>query len=505
MLSSWSLCSRSLMCSSSVEELVLLKDINSTVVRLPTFVLDSEIVAEADVVPESVEDMFPSFKCMVPYNCPWRDGNHKTHTQWQGTAFKTYIYEIKRARSESMTTWNNRSDEALMDMRKKLATAPGANSSESTMIPPQFQGWLLLHRARWRDQDIVGAMTMTGASLNIKLVEKSLLDLFIDDVLQSVDGSHGKDTVNPRKQRAFEAVEEIPENDDDTYLKDDFSENDDPYIDEDGNFLANEQIVSDIGDDLALDVEEYHEALLGFREARDLIKEARAARGFYLVVVPIRSDKPTGRGKGDSSSVKNVSGKTGRGKGGRGSKGSGRPSDSRGRGRKGKGRGRSGARDGPSSSQVCFKCGSNDHWARDCPKMDDGSSNPKKRNLGAHAYGAWTCNNPDNSRDEKCSSDSFQVDYLCVAVVSLVQDDDECAAHAAFLKESEGLGVLDCGATTSFGSVEGAEALFSKSHEHDTRIPDVDPFGGRPFNFGRWSFVKECFLVQTPSPKSCSW
>ena len=75
----------------------------------------------------------------------------------------------------------------------------------------------------------------------------------------------------------------------------------DPYIDEDGNFLANKQIVSDIDDDLALDDEEYHEALLGYREARDLMKEARVARGFYPVGVSIRSDKPTGRGKGDSS------------------------------------------------------------------------------------------------------------------------------------------------------------------------------------------------------------
>ena len=82
-------------------------------------------------------------------------------------------------------------------------------------------------------------------------------------------------------------------------------------------------------------------------------------------------------------------------------------------------------------------------------KMDDGSSNPKKRNLGAYAYGAWTCNNPDNSRDEKCSSDSFEVDPSCGAAVSPVQDDDECEAHAAFLVESEGFGVLDCGATTS--------------------------------------------------------
>ena len=64
MLSFWSLCSRSLMFFSSVEELVLLKedhkkDISSTVVRLPIFVLDSKIAAETDVVAESVEDMFP--------------------------------------------------------------------------------------------------------------------------------------------------------------------------------------------------------------------------------------------------------------------------------------------------------------------------------------------------------------------------------------------------------------------------------------------------------------
>ena len=34
-------------------------------VRLPIFVLDSKIVAETHVVAESVEKMFPSFKCMT--------------------------------------------------------------------------------------------------------------------------------------------------------------------------------------------------------------------------------------------------------------------------------------------------------------------------------------------------------------------------------------------------------------------------------------------------------
>ena len=49
---------------------------------------------------------------------------------------------------ESMTSWILRSDEALTDMRKNLATAPGAHSQEPTMILPQIQGWLLLHPLR---------------------------------------------------------------------------------------------------------------------------------------------------------------------------------------------------------------------------------------------------------------------------------------------------------------------------------------------------------------------
>ena len=60
---------------------------------------------------------------------------------------------------------------------------------------------------------------MTRGSLNIKLVEKSL-DLFTDDVLQSADLSHGTDSGNPRKQHALEAIEEIPEDDDETQLND---------------------------------------------------------------------------------------------------------------------------------------------------------------------------------------------------------------------------------------------------------------------------------------------
>ena len=81
--------------------------------------------------------------------------------QKERIALKKYIHEVKRARSESMTSWIHRSDEALMDVMK-LVSPPGVNSSELTIIPPQIQGWFLLHRARLRVQDIVGVMTMTG-------------------------------------------------------------------------------------------------------------------------------------------------------------------------------------------------------------------------------------------------------------------------------------------------------------------------------------------------------
>ena len=93
--------------------------------------------------------------------------------------------------------------------------------------------------------------------------------------------------------------------------------------------------MSDVDDDLVIDAEEYHEALLGYREARDLMKEARVARGFYPVVVTIRSDKPPGRGKVNPQMTRMWVARLGRGKGGRGSKGSGRSSASRGRIKKG--------------------------------------------------------------------------------------------------------------------------------------------------------------------------
>ena len=110
------------------------------------------------------------------------------------------------------------------------------------------------------------------------------------------------------------------------------------------------------------------------------MKEGGVDRGFYTIVVSIHSDKPRSRRKSNSSNVKNVSGKTGRGKSGKRSK----------------------------SFWTIFRLSwprqkkeivmvhrvhknvSNEvRLAHDCPKMDDGSFNQKKRNLGAYANGSW--------------------------------------------------------------------------------------------------------------------
>ena len=89
---------------------------------------------------------------------------------------------------------------------------------------------------------------------------------------------------------------------------------------------------------------------------------------------------------------------------------------------------------------------------------------------------------------------------------SPAQDDDEREAHAAFLVESEGLGVLDCGATTSFWGVLKVQRLcFPRVMNMIHKFPDVDPFGGRSFNFGDGASCKATSLSNLPVRNDASW
>ena len=94
--------------------------------------------------------------------------------------------------------------------------------------------------------------------------------------------------------------------------------------------------------------------------------------------------------------------------------------------------------------------------------------------------------------------DSVCLALACGAAIHPIQEEDKFEAHAAFLVEAKCFGVLDCGATTSFGSVDDAKALFSQIKDNDTRLPDDDPSGGRSFNLGDGASSKATPLSRLP-------
>ena len=189
--------------------------------------------------------------------------------------------------------------------------------------------------------------------------------------------------------------------------------------------------MSDVDDDLATDDEENHEARLGYREARDLVKEARVARGFRPVVILVaaRVEEDGKRlswphQEGERQRTLRIS-----------------------------------SRWPIEFANLFSSVGSPDQWARESPTMDDGSSSPKMRNLGAYACGAWTWTIPDSSPVLRsvqiiwttrcvwtsCAMLGITLTTRCVWIkISPDQGEDECEVHAAFLVESECFGVHDC-------------------------------------------------------------
>ena len=84
--------------------------------------------------------------------------------------------------------------------------------------------------------------------------------------------------------------------------------NDDPYIDEDGNFPGNEELVSGTDDDLAIDDKEYHEAVLRLSRLQEtFMKELGVARGFDPASCPnsVRQATRVPGSRPDSASVQN--------------------------------------------------------------------------------------------------------------------------------------------------------------------------------------------------------
>ena len=201
------------------------------------------------------------------------------------------------------------------------------------------------------------------------------------------------------------------------------------------------------------------------------MKEARVARGFYPVVVPIRSDKPTGKRKGDSSSVRN-SGKTVRR-----SKGSGRPSDSRCRGKK--------------------------EELEDVQELVmvhqtlESASRVVRVIIGRVIVQRWMM--VLRVRRNKILEPTHMVRGPATILTILVKSVSwiSCAVLRCLLFKTTMSVKLKLHFWWNL-KVSVFRALFSESHEIDTRIPEVDLFGGRSVNFGDGASSKATSLSKLP-------
>ena len=82
--------------------------------------------------------------------------------QEEGVTFKKYIYEIKRARGESMTSWINRSDEALMDMRKEKTASLSVCTHMSSSYVFENCAASVLELASYRQRRRIIQLRMMG-------------------------------------------------------------------------------------------------------------------------------------------------------------------------------------------------------------------------------------------------------------------------------------------------------------------------------------------------------
>jgi hypothetical protein len=141
-----------------------------------------------------------------------------------------------------------------------------------------------------------------------------------------------------------------------------------------------------------------------------------------------------------------------------------------------------GSRSTPGSSLYtgCFICGQKDHQAAACPqKNKDG----KGRTYGGPGVSAFVLmnvtDNASTARAETPATDDV------ATPVGATEETEDAMAMANFWGETRGMGVLDCGATETIGSISSIEALFEDRVQHlGPQTCTIDTESKRRFRFG---------------------
>ena len=238
--------------------------------------------------------------------------------------------------------------------------------------------------------------------------------------------------------------------------------------DEQGNWwTSSEEAVYEQDSILAQEDSEYAEALISFTAAREALTNARVAREFYPVVVPVSSfvkvKKGKGKGKGKSKGKSK-----GKGRGNTKSKSSSGRTSKGAKGKtKGKGQGRSSGSKGANSDEprteqpdakrriiTCYRCGKPGHLSKDCPQP---ASAKRPRDDDTVHFAIFDDAEFEDAQFDRELGDDWDWDEDETEYGYLVDDAEAMATSGdATLR---GCVILDTGCTSSVSSINSADQL----------------------------------------------
>jgi len=272
--------------------------------------------------------------------------------------------------------------ETLFDYIQRIRLATRKVKAHSIELPDQVQGWLLIRRAGFTEEQKTLIMSQSAGSLGFENIARIAQSTFRQQSVMT-------DRRTDRPKRTYMQEEEDSEDWNDLYWYEDGENEEEDWErqEQDQDWYEETPWETDQGDPFDVDseyyaattsaeydVDEYDDVYSNYVEARRRMNDLRLSRGYYPIVALAPASFQDG--------AKSRKGKPGKGRGKTKARGKG----SNTKGRKGPGKAKPSraprfpgkpSRVPPSrapgsstdaSNVVCLRCGQTGHYARDCPQ-----------------------------------------------------------------------------------------------------------------------------------------